>query len=62
MEFVAAPVFHENDASAAPVAVKTELAQLSVTKTEGAKGMELTVSIATLEITLPAMFVHIARY
>jgi hypothetical protein len=62
MELVVAPVFHRNDAVATPVAVNTEVPQSSTTDTEGAEGFELTVNVAALEVTLPATFVHTARY
>ena len=62
MELVVAPVFHANFAPLAPVAAKSELLQLLVTETEGAEGMELTVNVAPLEITVPATFVHTAWY
>ena len=57
-----APVFQANVAPAVPVAVNAELPQLLTTDTEGATGVALTVNTAALEITLPAMFVHTARY
>jgi len=62
IELVVAPVFHENVAPGAPAAVNTEFPQLSITDTEGAEGVPLTVKTAALEFTLPEMFVHTARY
>ena len=62
MEAVVAPVFHKNEAVGAPLAVNSELPQLLVTETVGADGMELTVNTAAVEFTVPAMFVHTARY
>ena len=62
MKLLVAPVFHENVAVGDPVAVNTELPQSSTTDTEGAKGFELTVNVAALEVALPATFVHTARY
>jgi hypothetical protein len=46
----------------APEAVNSELPQLSVTDTDGADGIALTVNVAALELTTPAIFVHTARY
>ena len=62
MVLVVAPVLHKNVAAGVPVAVNTELPQLSTTETEGAEGMELTVNVAALEFTVPPLFVHTARY
>jgi len=62
MELPDAPVLHENVALGAPVAVNNEVPQLLLTETDGADGMELTVNTAALEFTVPAMFVHTARY
>jgi len=62
MVLVVAPVLHENVAPGAPVAVNSELPQLSATEIEGADGMELTVNIAPFEFTEPPLFVHTARY
>src|SRR4030095_9068346 len=62
MELVVAPVLHKNAAPGAPVAVNSELPQLSATEIEGADGMELTVNVAPLEFTEPPLFVHTARY
>src|SRR5688572_27382877 len=62
MASVVAPLLHKNVAPAAPVAVSSELPQLLVTDTEGAAGVGLTVNIAALEVAVPAMLVHTARY
>lgn len=62
IELVVAVVLHKNDAPVVPDAVKRELAQLSVTETDGAEGIEFTANVAAFEFTLPAMFVHTARY
>ena len=62
MELPVPPLLHENNAPPAPVAVNSELPQLLVTEIEGADGMELTVNVAALEFTDPAMLVHTARY
>ena len=59
---VFAPLLHENVAPETPVAVNSELPQLSVTDTPGAAGMVLTVNVAEFEVAGPAMFVHTARY
>lgn len=59
IELVVAPVLHNNEP--VPVAVNTELPQLLVTETVGDEGTELTVSVAELELTAPALFVHLAR-
>ena len=59
---VVAPLLHKNDAPGAPVAVNSELPQLLVTDTPGAPGIVLTVNVAELEVAVPAMFVHTARY
>ena len=62
MELPVPPLLHENVAPEAPVAVSSELPQLSVTETVGAEGMELTVNTAALDVAVPAIFVHTARY
>jgi len=62
MEFPVPPLLHENIAPAAPVAVNNELPQLLATDIEGIEGIALTVNTAALEIAVPAMFVHTARY
>ena len=61
MELPVAPVLHENVAEGAPVAVNSVLPQLLVTDTPGVPGIVLTVNVAALEVTVPAMFVHTAR-
>src|SRR5678815_1879577 len=58
---VVAPLLHNNDPVNEP-AVNTVLPQLLTTVTEGAAGIELTVSVHGLEFTDPAEFVHTARY
>ena len=62
MEALVAPVFHRNDAVGVPLAVNTELPQLSVTETDGAMGTVLTVKTIALEFIVPAILVHTARY
>ena len=62
MELPVPPLFHEKVAPDAPDAVNRELPQLLVTKTVGADGMELTVRIAALDVAVPAILVHTARY
>ena len=62
MGFAGAPMLHVNVAPRSPVAVNSELPQLLVTDTDGADGIELTVSVAGFELTTPAIFVHTARY
>ena len=62
MEAVVAPVLHKNVAAGAPLAVNIELPQLSVTETEGAEGVALTVNTAAVEFAVPAILVHTARY
>src|SRR4029078_9082941 len=62
MELPVPPLLHENNAPPAPDAVKSELPQLLVTEIEGADGIELTVNVAALEVAVPAMLVHTARY
>ena len=59
---VVAPLLHKNVAPGAPVAVNSELPQLLVTDTPGAAGIGLTVNVAALEVAVPAMLVHTARY
>jgi hypothetical protein len=44
------------------LAVNKELPQLFVTVTVGAVGIVLTVNVAALELTEPALLVHTARY
>ena len=56
------PLLHENIAPGAPVAVNNELPQLLVADTEGIEGIALTVNTAALEVAVPAMLVHTARY
>ena len=58
---VVAPLL-QNNVPVNPVAVNTELPQLFTTVTPGATGVELTVSIAALEFTVPPLFVQTARY
>jgi hypothetical protein len=62
MELPVPPLLHENIAPEAPVAVNNELPQLLAIEIEGADGIELTVNTAALDVALPAMFVHKARY
>ena len=59
---VVAPLLHENVAPGTPVAVSRELPQLLVTDTEGAAGIGSTINVAALEVAVPAMLVHTARY
>ena len=59
---VIAPLLHKNVAPGAPVAVNSELPQLLVTDTPGAAGIGLTINVAALEVAVPAMLVHTARY
>ena len=59
---VVAPLLHENVAPGTPVVVNSELPQLLVTDTPGAAGTMLTVNVAVLEVAVPAMLVHTARY
>ena len=60
IELVVAAVLQRNVASRAPVAVNTELPQLSTTDTDGAEGVALTLNTAALEFTDPATLVHTA--
>ena len=62
MELPVPPLLHENIAPPAPDAVNSELPQLLTTEIDGADGMELTVNVAVLEVAVPAMLVHTARY
>ena len=62
MEFPVPPLLHENIAPPTPDAVNVELPQLLTTEIEGADGMEVTVNVAALEVAVPAIFVHTARY
>src|SRR4030095_17024150 len=62
MELPVPPLLHENIAPPAPDAVNSELPQLLDTETVGADGMELTVNVAALEVAVPAVLVHTARY
>ena len=62
MEFPVSAVLHRNDAPPAPFAVNSVLPQLLLTEIEGADGMECTVNVAALEVALPAILVHRARY
>ena len=62
MELPIPPLLHENVAPPAPDAVNNELPQLLVTDIEGMEGIALTVNTAALEVAVPAIFVHTARY
>ena len=62
MELPVPALLHVNIAPPAPDAVNSELPQLLVTEIDGADGIELTVNVAALEFTDPAMLVHTARY
>jgi hypothetical protein len=51
-----------NKAPETPVAVNCVLPQLFCTEIPGVEGIALTVNVAALELALPAIFVHTARY
>ncbi len=61
MELVVSPVLHKYVIPVPPGADNTELPQLFVVEIDGADGIALTVNIAALEFTVPAIFVHTAR-
>ena len=62
MELVVSPVFHKYVIPAPPGADSNELPQLFDTEIDGADGIGLTVNIAALDVAVPAIFVHTARY